>query len=208
MNIDNAIGAGVATNLANKLAAEFPQFSPEFAATMVHDSYAQLAQSQPSAHQLVALTERFSRQRITDFAREHHSTVPQVLFASVANAGRSQPAAALLERESGGAIIARSAGSRPAAEIHANLHPLLVEIAGQAGTDATYPKPLTDDAVRAADVVITMGCGDVCPVIPGVHYEDWPLGDPALASDEGVRAIRDEIETRVHHLIRSLDDPR
>lgn len=195
-------------SIAQRLACEFTQFSPEFVTTLVRESYAQLVRSQPPSPQLVEFTERFSRQRIEDFAREHDSTVPQVLFVCVANAGRSQLAAALLERESGGAIIARSAGSRPAAEVHANVHPLLVEIAGQAGADAAYPKPLTDDAVRVADVVVTMGCGDVCPVIPGVRYEDWPLGDPALASDEGVRAIRDEIETRVHSLIRDLNARR
>ncbi len=83
---------------------------------------------------------------------------------------------------------------------------LLTEIEGEPEAGSAFPKPLTDDTVRAADVVITMGCGDVCPIIPGVRYEDWAVGDPALASPEGVAAIRDDIETRVRALLTTLTD--
>lgn len=113
---------------------------------------------------------------------------------------------ALLNERAAGKVIARSAGSAPAAEIHPNVQPLLDEIDGQ--DDLRFPKPLTDDAIRAADVVITMGCGDVCPVIPGVHYEDWSVGDPALASADGVAAIRDDIARRVDTLLSTLTTSR
>lgn len=190
--------------LALRLRDEYSQYSAEFVITMVRESYADLVRSQRPSPQLVAITEQFARQRLSDFSRDHDSTAPQVLFVCVANAGRSQLAAALLEQLGEGAVIARSAGSSPAAEVHANVRPLLVEIAGEDAARAAYPKPLTYDAVRAADVVVTMGCGDVCPVIPGVRYEDWQLGDPALASDAGVREIRNDIERRVRGLIDEL----
>jgi ArsR family transcriptional regulator len=86
------------------------------------------------------------------------------------------------------------------------LRSLLTEIEGEQLAGDAFPKPLTDDAVRAADVVVTMGCGDVCPIIPGVRYEDWAVGDPALASPEGVAAIRDDIEGRVRELLATLTD--
>jgi ArsR family transcriptional regulator len=127
-----------------------------------------------------------------------------VLFVCVANAGRSQLAAALVNRLSGGKVVARSAGSTPAAEVHPHIRSLLTEIEGDDAAEAAFPKPLTDDAIRAADVVVTMGCGDVCPVVPGVRYEDWAVGDPALASPEGAAAIRDDIEARVRNLLDRL----
>ena len=149
---------------------------------------------------LVDLTERFARQRLDDLVRiEGGTTVPRVLFVCVANAGRSQLAAALLERYAGDSVLARSAGSAPAAAIHTHVRPELEAL----GADG-FPKPLTDDAVRAADVVVTMGCGDVCPVYPGTRYEDWAVGDPALASPEGVAAIRADIDTRVQNLLTTL----
>jgi arsenate reductase len=97
--------------------------------------------------------------------------------------------------------------------VHAGVRALLEELGDASAADEVddvtrfYPKPLTDDAVRAADVVVTMGCGDVCPLIPGVRYEDWPVGDPALASPEGVETIRDEITTRVRALLDTLLTP-
>ena len=104
---------------------------------------------------------------------------------------------------SGGRVIARSAGSTPAEHVHPHVRSLLAEIEGDKASQL-FPKPLTDDAVRAADVVVTMGCGDVCPVIPGVRYEDWAVGDPALASPAGAAAIRDDIESRVRTLLDTL----
>jgi arsenate reductase len=130
-------------------------------------------------------------------------SVPGVLFVCVHNAGRSQMAAALLERHAGGRVRVRSAGSEPAEQ----LHPAVIEVMREVGIDlrSERPKLLQDDAVRTSDVVITMGCGDACPVFPGIRYEDWELEDPAGKPIEGVRAIRDEIEERVRRLLDELD---
>ncbi len=127
---------------------------------------------------------------------------PEVLFVCVRNAGRSQVAAALTDHLSEGAISVRSAGSTPAEEVHPNVVQAMYEIG--VDIDKEFPKPLTDEVVRAADVVVTMGCGDACPVYPGKHYEDWEIADPAGESIEAVRAIRDEIRGRVENLIAEL----
>lgn len=128
--------------------------------------------------------------------------VPVVLFVCVHNAGRSQMAAALLDRHSGGRVAVRSAGSVPAGEVH----PGVVEAMAEVGIDLSgeQPKVLEDDAVRAADVVVTMGCGDACPVYSGKRYIDWELPDPAGKPLEEVRPIRDEIEARVRALLEEL----
>ena len=130
------------------------------------------------------------------------SEAPQVLFVCVHNAGRSQMAAGLLDRLSGGRVLVRSAGSAPADEIN----PAVVEVMREVRVDLSreFPKPLTDEAVREADVVVTMGCGDACPVYPGKRYLDWDLPDPAGKSVEDVRPIRDEIARRVRTLIEEL----
>lgn len=130
------------------------------------------------------------------------TAVPIVLFVCVHNAGRSQMAAGLLDRLAAGRIDVRSAGSEPADR----LNPAVVAAMDEIGIDiaAEQPKLLTTDAVRAADVVITMGCGDACPVFPGKRYEDWALDDPAGQPVEVVRGIRDRIETRVRDLIARL----
>ena len=130
------------------------------------------------------------------------TSTPEVLFVCVHNAGRSQMAAGLVELRSSGRVRVRSAGSDPAAE----LNPVVVEAMREVGIDMTheYPKPLTDDAVREADVVITMGCGDACPIYPGKRYEDWTLDDPAGQEIETVRRIRDEIDARVQALVAEL----
>ena len=127
---------------------------------------------------------------------------PQVLFVCVHNAGRSQMASALLDLRSGGRIDVRSAGSAPADE----LNPVVVAVMAELGLDLSreFPKPLTDSAVRGADVVITMGCGDACPIFPGKRYEDWTLDDPAGQDVATVRRIRDEIDTRVKALSAEL----
>lgn len=127
---------------------------------------------------------------------------PEVLFVCVHNAGRSQMAAALLERLGEGRVRVRSAGTAPADD----LHPGVVEAMREIGIDLTAARPsrLEDHAVRRADVVVTMGCGDACPVYPGKRYEDWELPDPAGSPVEEVRAIRDEIERRVRALLGSL----
>ncbi|MGI9001760.1 MAG: arsenate reductase ArsC [Pseudonocardia sp.] len=129
-------------------------------------------------------------------------TVPEVLFVCVHNAGRSQMAAALLHHHANGTVHVRSAGSAPADTIN----PAVREAMGEVGLDLTQelPKPLTDDVVRAADVVITMGCGDACPIYPGKRYLDWDLTDPANKTLDEIRPIRDEIDERVRGLLAEL----
>jgi arsenate reductase (thioredoxin) len=129
--------------------------------------------------------------------------IPEVLFVCVHNAGRSQMAAALLDDLAKGRVVVRSAGSAPADTVN----PLVVEALGELGLDITreFPKPLTDEAVRASDVVVTMGCGDACPFYPGKRYLDWKLDDPAgMKQIEGVRRIRDEIKRLVEQLLGEL----
>jgi len=130
------------------------------------------------------------------------SDVPEVLFVCVHNAGRSQMAAALLDHHGQGRVHVRSAGSAPADEINTAVVAALDEI----GLDVTkeFPKPLTDEVARAADVIVTMGCGDACPVYPGKRYLDWELPDPAGRPVEEVRPIRDEIDRRVRGLLAEL----
>jgi len=130
------------------------------------------------------------------------NTKPSVLFVCVHNAGRSQMAAAYLQRLSEGRIEVRSAGSAPADQVN----PAAVQAMREEGIDlsAQTPKILTTAAVQASDVVITMGCGDTCPIFPGKRYEDWTLDDPAGQGIEPVRKIRDEIRTRIEHLISEL----
>ena len=127
---------------------------------------------------------------------------PEVLFVCVHNAGRSQMAAGLLNQLGTGRVRVRSAGSAPADE----LNPAAVEVMREIGVDlsAQLPKPLRDESVRDADVVITMGCGDACPIYPGKRYEDWELEDPAGKDVETVRRIRDEIEQRVRRLLEEI----
>jgi arsenate reductase len=128
--------------------------------------------------------------------------VPEVLFVCVHNAGRSQMAAGLLAQLAAGRVHIRTAGSDPAAEIN----PAVVEAMAEVGVDLSkeFPKPLTDEVVQAADAVITMGCGDACPIYPGKRYEDWELEDPAGKDVETVRRIRDQIGERVRALLDEL----
>ena len=129
---------------------------------------------------------------------------PEVLFVCVHNAGRSQMAAALLAHHAGEQVVVRSAGSAPADD----LNPAVIEAMEEVGIDlraaGAHPKRLDDTAVRASDVVITMGCGDTCPIYPGKRYEDWELDDPAGQGVEAVRPIRDEIDRRIRALIAEL----
>ena len=192
------------TRLANELADELTELNRDLVIAIVRESYAGLVKSAKLTQHMIPLTERFARQRLQDLTRDRTTGTPQVLFVCVANAGRSQLAAALANQMSNGTVIARSAGSTPATDVHPQIRALLTEIEGEPDAVEAFPKPLTDDAVRAADVVITMGCGDVCPIIPGVRYEDWVVGDPALASAEGAEAIRDDIAARVRVLLNTL----
>ena len=132
-------------------------------------------------------------------------TQPEVLFVCVHNAGRSQMAAALTHHLSGGQVQVRSAGSDPTDRIN----PTVIQVMDELGLDLSqeFPKPLTDEVVRAADVVITMGCGDACPLYPGKKYEDWELDDPAGQPIEKVRQIRDDIGRHVEQLLSELSIP-
>jgi arsenate reductase (thioredoxin) len=130
------------------------------------------------------------------------TTRPQVLFVCVHNAGRSQMAAALLRHHANGAVDVRSAGSEPADAINPAVRHVMAEIGIDLSTE--QPKKLTTDAVEGSDVVITMGCGDACPIFPGKRYLDWDLTDPAGKDIDEVRPIRDEIDARVKGLLREL----
>jgi arsenate reductase len=151
------------------------------------------------------MVERFARERLRALGQVDGSIakeMPEVLFVCTHNAGRSQMAAGLLDRLAGGRVHVRSAGSEPADRIN----PAVVTAMKEVGVDVSqeFPKPLTDEVVRAADVVITMGCGDACPLYPGKRYLDWDLDDPAGKSLEEVRPIRDELERRVKALLDEL----
>ncbi len=134
---------------------------------------------------------------------EHSREVPEILFVCVHNAGRSQMAAGLLNQMAGGRVRIHTAGSAPADEIN----PTVVQAMQDVGVDLSHehPKPLSEGRVRAADVVVTMGCGDACPVYPGKRYEDWELEDPADKDLDAVRRIRDEIAERVRALLADLE---
>ncbi len=148
---------------------------------------------------------RFARERLRALAQSEGlvtKDVPEVLFVCVHNAGRSQMAAGLLDKRADGRVHVRTAGSDPASEIN----PVAVDAMAEVGVDLSqeFPKPLSDEVVRAADAVITMGCGDACPIYPGKRYEDWELGDPAGKDLETVRRIRDEIDAKVTELLAEL----
>ena len=140
-----------------------------------------------------------------DRAEPPPGRVPEVLFVCVHNAGRSQMAAALLDHHANGRVQVRSAGSAPGDRIN----PAVVAAMDEWGIDLSqeFPKPLTDDFVKAADAVVTMGCGDACPIYPGKRYEDWELDDPAGQPVEVVRRIRDDIDARVRRLLAELAPP-
>ncbi|HEY7062599.1 MAG TPA: arsenate reductase ArsC [Chloroflexota bacterium] len=149
--------------------------------------------------------DKFARQRLKALGQAEGLIMkdrPSVLFVCVHNAGRSQMAAALTQQLSGGKVNVWSAGSEPADQIN----PAAVQVMAEIGLDLSqeFPKPMTDEVVRAADVVITMGCGDSCPIYPGKKYEDWAVEDPAGQPPEKVRAIRDDIRSRVERLLSEL----
>jgi arsenate reductase len=151
---------------------------------------------------------RFARERLRALGQVEGTiakSVPEVLFVCVQNAGRSQMAAALLDFYAEGRVHVRSAGSAPADQINPNVVAAMTEL----GLDVSkeFPKPMTDEVVQAADAVITMGCGDACPIYPGKRYEDWEVDDPADTDLEGVRRIRDDIGSRVQRLLAELTAP-
>jgi arsenate reductase (thioredoxin) len=183
-------------------------FSTETIELFLETSYDQFAGRATVVHFLPLLAERFARQRLVALAKiegKDDAGVPIVLFLCVHNAGRSQMALGWWNHLAGGRAVAWSGGSEPASEIN----PAAVAAMAEVGIDITgeFPKPWTDEIVRAADVVVTMGCGDACPFFPGKRYEDWELDDPAGQDLPTVRLIRDEIGQRVRALLASLDVP-
>jgi protein-tyrosine-phosphatase len=179
-------------------------FSTETIARYIEESTDLLSGARISTY-VPLLVHRFARERLQALAQAQgaiETTQPEVLFVCVHNAGRSQMAAGLVRLRSSGRIHVRSAGSDPADRIN----PAVIDAMHEVGVDMAeeFPKPLTDEVVRAADVVITMGCGDACPIYPGKKYEDWELDDPAGQDLAAVRTIRDEIDERVQRLVAEL----
>ena len=180
-------------------------FALETVEKYVFESYELLDTTSEIKIYLPSLAERFSHDRLKALLK---STNPEVhgpldiLFVCVHNSGRSQIAAGFMSKIGGDRVVVRSAGSAP----RESISPIVIEVMSEVGIDITdeYPKPLTDEVVRASDAVITMGCGDACPIYPGKRYEDWVLDDPADQSIDTVRIIRDEIKKRVERLLSEL----
>ncbi|WP_110589555.1 metalloregulator ArsR/SmtB family transcription factor [Microbacterium suaedae] len=177
--------------------------TPGTVAHVVDESAEMLRASSADAPLLASRVAAFAAQRL-DALRDvgAESRAPSVLFVCVKNAGRSQMAAAILRHLAGDAVAVRTAGSEPANGIAPAIIEALDEIGVPLG--AEFPKPLTDESVRAADVVVTMGCGDACPIYPGIRYEDWELEDPAAMPLSRVREVRDDIDARVRSLLADL----
>lgn len=194
---------------AGNLGREFADvYGPETVERFLHTSYDQFATRSTVSNFLPLLAERFARQRLQALARvEGHRRDgrPVVLFLCTHNAGRSQMALGFFTHLAGDRAIAWSGGSEPGNEIN----PAAIAAMAERGIDITgeYPKPWTDEIVRAADVVITMGCGDACPIFPSTRYENWELDDPAGLDVAAVRPIRDDLERRVLTLLEQLEVP-
>ena len=180
-------------------------FSTQTIDRFLHSSYDSFAGRATITRYLPMLAERFAKQRLNALARVEGRAgtgIPTVLFLCLHNAGRSQMALGFLQHLAGNSAAAWSGGSEPGSQIN----PAAVAAMAEVGIDITteFPKPWTEEILRAADVVVTMGCGDACPIYPGKRYLDWELADPAGKSVEDVRAIRDDIETRVRALLTEL----
>ena len=192
--------------IAAELTAQYQgTFSQETVERYVLESHAALQRTAKIQRYLVQLTEKFVKDRLLALAQAQDSSLktrPEVLFVCVQNSGRSQMAMAFLEELSAGKIGVRSAGSMPADQLSDKTMLAMQEVGIDLGSQ--FPKPLTDDVVQAADVVITMGCGDACPIYPGKKYLDWNLPDPSLLDMEGVRAVRDQIKAKVQQLVEEL----
>ena len=191
---------------AQRLATQFDgTFNTETIERFLHSSYEQFATNATATNFLPLLAEKFARQRLRALARVEgleNDGLPTVLFLCVHNAGRSQMALGWFNQLAGDRAVAWSGGSEPGNAVN----PAAIAAMAEIGIDITgeYPKPWTEEIVQAADVVITMGCGDACPLYPGKRYEDWELEDPAGQDVAAVRPIRDEIGTRVRALLDSL----
>ncbi|MEY2849244.1 MAG: hypothetical protein RI885_1911 [Actinomycetota bacterium] len=202
-SIAPAVLARISRDLATRFAGTF---SPETITEYVHASHRLLAEKATITRQLPSLTSRFTSDRLRALAVAHglnDDGMPNVLFVCVQNAGRSQLASAMLRSLAGDSVRVVSAGSAPSGSISPTIIAALDEIG--VPIDGEYSKPLTDEVVRAADYVITMGCGDACPIYPGTRYLDWDLPDPLGLSMGGVRDIRDDIDRRVRELLVELE---
>jgi protein-tyrosine-phosphatase len=194
---------------ATRLQTEFgDMFGVDTIERFLHSSYQQFANHATIANFLPLLAERFARQRLRALAKVEGTSndgKPIVLFLCTHNAGRSQMAMGFFTHLAGDAAVAWSGGSEPGNEVN----PAAAQAMAEVGIDISgeYPKPWTDEIVQAADVVITMGCGDACPVFPGRRYQEWVLDDPAGQDVDGVRPIRDDIEERVRRLLTDLHVP-
>jgi protein-tyrosine-phosphatase len=194
-----------ATNLGREFGGTF---GTETIHRFLHSSYDEFAERAVVLNYLPLLAERFARQRLRALARAEGRAdpdTPVVLFLCTHNAGRSQMAMGLFTHLAGDRAVAWSGGSEPDTRIN----PAAVAAMAERGIDIAgeYPKPWTDEVVRAADVVVTMGCGDACPVFPGRRYLDWPVADPAGLDLAAVRPIRDDLERRVRALLEELSVP-
>lgn len=189
---------------AGRLRAEFDgEFNAATIERYIHESQELLQSSARFATWLPVLVERFTRDRLRALRRlESGSSTPAVLFLCVHNAGRSQMAAGWLRALAGDDVDVFSGGSDPGAETNSAAIRAMAEVGIDISTE--YPKPWTDEIARSADVIVTMGCGDACPIFPGKRYEDWELTDPADQPMEVVRVVRDDIRTRVEALVASL----
>ena len=191
---------------ARRLREEFEgTFGTETIELFLTSSYDQFAGRATAVNFLPVMAERFARQRLKALARvegKAHDGVPIVLFLCVHNAGRSQMALGWFQHLAGDHAVAWSGGSEPGNEVNPAAIAAMAEVGIDIGRE--FPKPWTDEIVQAADVVVTMGCGDACPLFPGKRYEDWVLDDPEGQDVAAVRPIRDEIEARVRELLASL----
>jgi len=202
-----AVTPPILQRISRDLATRFAgTFSPQTVSEYVQESYRLLAQRGRITRYLPSLTSRFASDRLRSLAGAEglrNDSIPDVLFVCVQNAGRSQLASAILRSLAGDRVRVLTAGSEPAGSINPKIIAVLDEMG--VSINGEYPKPLTDEVVRGADYVITMGCGDACPIYPGRRYLDWDLPDPAGMSTEGVRAVRDDIDTRVRILLADID---
>jgi arsenate reductase len=198
---DDAVVARIVDDLAQRFAGTFGRETVE---RYVRESLDLVSQHAAGSARLASRTAGFAAERLSALASQRAETdaTPEVLFVCVQNAGRSQMAAAILRHLAGTRVHVRTAGSEPAGEVSPAVVSTLDEIGVPVGGE--FPKPLTDEVVRAADVVITMGCGDACPVYPGKRYLDWELDDPVGQPTARVRDIRDDIDRRVRGLLAEL----
>jgi protein-tyrosine-phosphatase/DNA-binding transcriptional ArsR family regulator len=197
------VAARIAADLAYRFSA---YFSPETVAKYVGESYSLLSERANIRSFLPSLTTRFATDRLSALATAQGLVLrgtPEVLFVCVQNAGRSQMAAAMLRQLAGDRVHVRTAGSAPAASVHQSVIDALDEIGVPLASE--FPKPLTDEVVQAADFVITMGCGDACPIYPGRRYMDWPIDDPVGLPMSEVRRVRDDIFVRVQGLLDDMN---